>query len=235
MGLGLSHKNMDPNGFMGLIREDILLPIAADSNYFSSTTDGGSQGAKDIAASVAGDSIFRSATGKRPLFYARRPTITTVDNSGTNLSVTVRLSCRRFGRLFTQDITATGAGGGETVAGTRVCDEILSMKIISISNNAASDTLSVGFDDSWLGLRVPFKSHKSIRMVYKIANGTPDANGPKKESDMTAALVNTTDAALDVKTLYSSAIAVTDRYLIEYIGDGAVLEFQRVGMRFGGE
>jgi hypothetical protein len=190
MALGLTHKNMDPNGFPSLIREDVLLPIAADVDYFSSATDGGAQGAKDISASVAGDSIFRSATGKRPLFYARRPTITTVDNSGTTLAVTVRLTCRRFGRTFTQDIVAAAGVGSQTVAGSRVCDEVVAAKIVSIAANAASDTLSIGFDDSWIGLHYPIKDLNSVCMVYKIAAGTPDANGPKKRTDLTAAMIN---------------------------------------------
>lgn len=232
---GLSHKNADPQGFLGLIREDILLPIAADSNYFSSATDGGAQAAIDISASVDGDVLNRSATGKRPLFYGRLPTITTVDASGTNLSCTVRLTCKRFGKTFYQDITATGAGGGQTVAGTRLVDEITAMVLLDVTNRAASDTLAVGFDGQWLGLRVPFKSKDSIRMVYKIASGTPDAAGPKMSSDLTAAMVMANkDSAIDMYTLYSSsAIAVTDRYLVEYIGDGEPTFFNRSGLRFG--
>ncbi len=140
MPLGIGHKNLDPHSGAGLFRELIHFPIAADANYFSSATQGGAQGTMSIATSVIGDALLLSTEAAKPLFYGRVPTITTVDASGTNLSITVRFVCRRFGHLFTQDITATGAGGGETVSGTRVVDEILSGKIVSISNNAASDT-----------------------------------------------------------------------------------------------
>lgn len=234
MPAGLSHKNMDPQGFMALVREDILLPIAADTNYFSSATDGGAQAAVNISASVAGDVVNLSATGKRPLFYGRLPTITTVEASGTALAVTVRLTCKRFGRMFYQDIAALTGVGSQTVKGSRLVDEVTAMTILSISGNAASDTLAVGFDDSWLGLRAPFKSNASIKMVYKIAAGTPDANGPKMSSDVTAAMVKANkDSGIDVNTLFSGAIAVTDRYLVEYIADGEPSFFLRSGLRLG--
>lgn len=235
MGLGLSHKNMDREGFMALVRDDIIYPLAADADYFSSATDGGSQAAVSITSAVVGDTINRSATGKKPLFYARRPTLTLTDASGTSLTLTVRLTCRRFGRTFTQDISSTGASSGTAVSGTRVCDEVVSIKIIEISNAAASDTAAIGFDGAWIGLRMPFASEKSFRMVHKIAAGTPDSGGPKTQANISADLVNVVDAAIDLSTLYSAVIAVTHHYLIEYIADGPTPGFQRSGYRFGGE
>ncbi len=233
MALGISYQNVDKTSFLGLRRDHLLFPLAADTNYLSAATAGGAQAAVDISASVIGDAVNRSAQGIRPLIYGRRPTITTVDASGTNLSVTVRIVGRRFGRQVTQDITATGAGGGETVAGSRVIDETVSMSIVAISNNAASDTLAVGIDDSWLGLTAPFRAKSDLRMVMKAASGTPDATGTRYSADITAAMVNLKDSALDLNALFSATLAVTDQYIVEYEASAAGIEtFDRKGLRF---
>lgn len=219
MPIGITHKNFDPTSFPALVRETIEKPIASDTNYFSSATSGGAQGSFDISASTVGTTVFLSSEAARPLYYARRPQATMTDASGTTLRVTLRVTGKRFGRPVVQNIDLVASG--TAVQGTRVIDEITEVKIIAITANAASDVLIVGFDDSWLGLKQPIKSKNDINMVYKIANGTPDAAGPKMKGDLTAAMVNLQDAAIDVKTLYSSAIAVTDQYLIEYFSTGA--------------
>ena len=232
--LGITFSQVDKDSFLGLEREDILLPVAADADYFSSATDGGAQAAVSITSAVAGTAINRSATGKRPLIYGRRPSITSVDNSGTNLSVTVRIKGKRFGDEVVQDITATGAGGGETVLGTKVVDEVTSITVIAISNAAASDTLSVGFDGRFLGLAKPIRAYTDVRMVFKIANGTPDAAGPKYTADFTSSIVKVADSSIDVYTLYSNtSVAVTDRYVVEYLAGAASKGFfRRSGLRF---
>src|SRR3972149_9304529 len=98
MALGISYQNVDKASFLGLRRDHLLFPLAADTDYLSAATEGGAQAAKNISASVVGTVVNRSAQGIRPLIYGRRPTVTTVDNAGTNLSVTVRMVGRRFGR-----------------------------------------------------------------------------------------------------------------------------------------
>lgn len=233
MALGISYQNVDKSSFLGLRRDHLLFPLAADTNYLSAATAGGAQAAVDISASVVGDLVNRSAQGIRPLIYGRRPAITTVDAAGTNLSVTVRVVGRRFGRQVTQDITATGAGGGETVNGSRVVDEIVSMTIIAIANNAASDTLAVGIDGVWLGLTAPLRAKSDVRMVMKAAAGTPDATGTRYSADVTAAMVNLKDSALDLNALFSALLAVTDQYIVEYEASAAGIEtFDRKGLRF---
>lgn len=234
MPVGISHQNLDPQSFLALMREQILLPIALDANYFSSATSGGAQGNFSLTSAVAGTPVFLSLEAAKPLYYARRPQITMTDASGSDLRVAVRIVGKRFGRTVVQDIDA-GAVSGTAVVGSRVIDEITSITIKSITSPAASDVLVVGFDDSWLGLQYPIKSKNDINMVYKIANGTPDATGPKTKADITAAMVNTLDAAIDVKTLFgSTAIAVTDRYLIEYFVAAGNPQFVvRSGKRLG--
>ena len=231
MPVGIGHLNNDPQGFNSLTREDILLPIAQDANYFSSATSGGAQGNFDISASVAGTPVFLSVEAAKPLFYARRPQATMTDSSGSTLRVSLRITGRRFGRTVVQNIDLVTSG--TAVSGTRVIDEITSVVITSITANAASDVLVVGFDNAWLGLTKPIKNKNDINMVYKIAAGTPDAAGPKTKADLTAAMVNVADAAIDVNALYGAGIAVTDRYLIEYFANGFPAFLQRSGKRLG--
>jgi hypothetical protein len=232
MPLGISHDQVDRDSFLGLQRELIELPVAASANYFSSASDGGAQAAVSITAATPGTVINRSAQGKRPLFYARRPQLTLVDAAGSSLAVTVRLVGRRFGKLVVQDISGTGSSTNE---GTRVIDELVSATIVAIANAAASDTAAIGFDGKWLGLKCPLRSRADVRMAYKIAAGTPDAAGPKVNADVTAAMVNLRDSALDVHALYGSTlIAVTDRYLLEYVAAGSGNSFfVRKGARLG--
>ena len=233
MALGISYQNVDKASFLGLRRDHLLFPLAADTDYLSAATEGGAQAAKDISASVVGTVVNRSAQGIRPLIYGRRPTVTTVDNAGTNLSVTVRIVGRRFGRQGTQDVTATGAGGGETVAGSRVVDEIVSQTIIAIANNTTSDTLAIGLDDSWLGLTAPIRAKSDLRMIMKSDNGTPNSTGTRYSADFTAAMVNLRDSAFDFNALFSAALAVTDQYIVEYEASAAGVEtFDRKGLRF---
>lgn len=229
MGIGL--EQIDPNGFLALTREDILLPIATDDDYFTSATSGGTPGNFSVTSAVPGTAVFLSAQAAKPLFYGRRPQATMVDNTGGDLRMTLRITGRRFGRPVVQDISLTTSG--TAVQGSRVIDEIVDIKIVSITAPAASDTVRVGFDDSWIGLTRSILNKNSIKMIYKIANGTPDANGPKIRTDITAAMVEAKSSAIDVKTLFSAAIAVTDRYLIEYFANGNTKDLQISGKRLG--
>lgn len=231
MTVGIGHQNMDPTGFTGLVRETIHWPIAQDADYFTSATSGGAQGAFSIATSAVGDSVFLSAEAAKPLYYGRRPQATMTDASGTTLRVTVRITGKRFGRPVVQDIACVTSG--TAVSGTRVIDEVTSIKIISMTANAGSDELVVGLDSEWLGLRQPIKSKNDINMVYKVSTVTPDTAGPKTKSDITAAMVNVVDSAIDFKALYSAVIAVTHTYLVEYFSAGGPASMLRVGKRLG--
>lgn len=236
MPLGISLDQIDKDSFLGLAREELVFPIAALANYFTSATAGGVQGNFVISAAVVGTDVFRSTQAAKPLYYARRPSLTITDASGVTLTCTVRVVGRRFGELVTQDIVAGTAVSATPVTsnGSRVIDEIISVTILAISNQAASDTLSIGVDDSWLGLMRPIRSFRDVKMVYKIAAATPSAAGPLQVTDMTSVLVNVRDSALDVKALHAAvAIAVTDRYLVEYIAAGSGRGFaRRKGFRF---
>ncbi len=228
---------LTPGYVEGALHDVIFeLPIASDADYISSATDGGSPGNFSLTSAEGGDEVFRSAQGKRPFpGYGRLPQATKTDASGSDLQVTITVEGFRLGKFVTQDIALTAAGT-ETVKGTKLLDEVSRVFIKSISNPAASDTLAVGLDDSWLGL--PFDiSHKSaIRSILKIAAGTPDANGPKIQTDLTDVMVKLEafGSGIDVKTLYSSAaIAVTDRYLMKVINNGSTRVMSRVGTLLG--
>jgi hypothetical protein len=234
MPLGISYDQVDKDSFLGLRREDVILPIALDIDYFSSASAGSTQGNFDCSASVAGTAVFLAAQAAKPLFYARRPSLTITDASGTTLVVKVRIVGRRFGELVVQDITSGTAVSGTpvTVSGTRVIDELVSATILSITANTTSDTLSVGIDGSFLGLMCPIRSYRDVKMIYKIDNGTPDSAGPLTTSDLSTTLVNVRDSAIDLKTLYAT-IAVTDRFLIEYVAaNSGKASYRRKGVRF---
>ena len=221
--------NTEENQF---VEYTVEFPIAQDLDYFTSATDGGGQGNFDISASVAGTEVFRSATGKLPLGgVGRRLVLTKTDASGSTLTCSVIIEGYRFGR-YQSETVAMNTGGTQTSNSTKIYDELKAIKIAAIANNAASDTLAVGVDDAWIGLPIPVKSLDAIRSVYKISNGTPDASGPKVNTDITAAMLKTgtNGSGLDVKALYSAtAIAVTDRYVLKLINNGRRQDIPRGG------
>lgn len=228
--MGIIGSSFSPRSHERLTRERLFHPLAGDTDAFSSATDGGSQAAVDISAAAAGDAVERSALGKKSLATARVPSITTVDDSGTDLSVTVKLVGRRFGARVEQSITATGAGGGETVSGTKAIDELTSATITAIANEAASDTLAIGFDGKRIALQKPIKSVKSVKRLEKIAwDDTNDvslrsvtgANTIATATLQSSTYIRVADSTIDVYTLYSNtAISANDVYEIEYIADG---------------
>jgi hypothetical protein len=224
MALGISYRNVDKNSFLSIVRDDLFHPLAASTTFFVN--------AQTLNGLVVGTALTLTANAAAPMIYGRRPSITTFDNASSDLTCTVRVVGRRWGKQITQDIAATAGGTGATFTGTRILDEIVSATVVAVANNGASDTISVGFDDSWLGLVYPIRLKSDIRMVWRDVNGTPD-NLPKFNSDLTAAMLNLKDSAIDVKTLYSAAIAATHSYTIEYEAGGAGIEnFDRKGLRF---
>lgn len=213
---GITGRQFHEHSLTFLQQYEFLLPIAADVDYAVT--------AADISTAVAGDALtlLTACAAGTPLAYPRMPTITSVDASGTNLSVTVRIVGRRFGKTVTQDITATGAGGGETVTGTKIIDEFVSASIASISNAAASDTVAVGVDSKWLGLPKRIKNVYSMKKLFKIANGTPTSTGCVAMATLqSTSVIDVDQAAINVYAACgNTAIAVTDRYLVEFIPDG---------------
>jgi hypothetical protein len=232
MPVGIGHQNLDPQSFPAIVREDILLPVASIANAFSSATSGGAAGSFGITALTApGTAVFLSSFAAKPLFYGRRLQATFTDAAANDLRMTLRITGKRFGRTVIDTIVLTATA--TAVNGSRVFDEVTSVVISAITSPGAGDSVVVGFDDSWIGLKSPIKSRNDINMVYKISAGTPDATGPKVKTDLTAAMVNTQDSAIDLKTLYSAALAVTDRYLIEYFSFGNPAFVLRSGKRLG--
>lgn len=251
MPMGIVTSNLSPQSFLRLRREALDLPLAADVDYFSSASAGGAQGSQSIAAAAVGTAAFLSAIATAaPVRYGRLPTLTITDAAfASALSVTVRIVGRRFGRQVVQSITATSSSiTPVTVAGTSVIDEIVSAAITAISNNAASDTMSLGFDGTRLGLMAPIKSVKSVKFLEKLVSGAPDANagatagaagaiattGSIRAGSViqSSTYVKVSDASIDVAALFNNvAIAATDRFIVEYLADGAD-EFLAVGKKF---
>jgi hypothetical protein len=251
MPLGIVTSNLSPGAFQRFERDDIILPLAADVDYFSAATAGGAQGNQSISAATAGTACFLSAIATAaPVRYGRLPTLSITDASfGSALVVTVRIIGRRFGKRVVQDITATSTDTSiKTVAGTIVIDEITSASITAISNNTTSDILSLGFDGTRIGLRVPFQSVKSVKFMEKIVSGTPDANagatagaagaiattGSLRAGSVLQAstVVFPADGSVNVAVLYNNvAIAATDRFIIEYVA-GGLDEFERTGKKY---
>lgn len=234
--MGISNREVEPDSFLGIARDHIHLPLAASTNGLSSATDGGSAAAASIASAAVGDTIFRSAAGKKPLsLCARRLAITKTDASGVTLKVTVRIPGRRWGVYFTEDVVLEAAGT-ETVHTERMYDELAGdPEIIHIEGNAASDTLAIGWDAKWVGLRQPIREVTCIRTVDRQVNGTRDTS-PKNSDDVTAAMVKVADGGLDLSTLYSADMAATHTYDIEYLvgGDRAGRKnFKRSGLKYG--
>jgi len=242
MPAGLVGSSFSPQALAKLRHFEFVLPIAANTTYLSAATKGGSGAAFSIASATAGTAIplssrvTDSGTTTKPLCpYARLPTLTLVDNSGSNLSCTVQLIGRRFGRRVVQSKSVDSSGGGTTtVAFDQVLDEVISATITAIANNTTSDTIAIGIDDSRLGLPYPIRTRKAVKRLFKISSGTPDTTGGIATATLQSAtnpIVYTTDSSIDVKQAYSStAIAVTDRYLVDVVPDGVDEFVQQAGM-----
>lgn len=251
MTLGITAANFSPNSFERLKQDLIYLPLTADVDYFSSATSGGAQGSQVIAAATAGTAVFLSAIGTAaPLRNARLPTLTITDAAfASALSVTVRIVGRRFGRRVSQDITVTSTNTSPTtVAGTHVLDEVTSASIVAISNPAASDTLSLGFDGTTVGLSNPIASVRGVKFVEKIVAGTPDANAGATAGQagavattgtiragsvvQSSTYVNVVDSSIRLAALYNNvAIAATDVYIVDFRTSG-VFEYEVAGKRY---
>jgi hypothetical protein len=232
MPVGISQKNVDPQSFLAITRDQIQFPIAANTTFFSSATSGGTSAAQSIASSVAGDVMNLSAHGQRPLPYARRLTFTKTDAASDTLRLTVQVIGRRFGNLV-REVVEMVAEGTETVSSVYMYDEVTSVTIVSVTANTTSDTLSIGVDGLWLGLLKPIKSVRDVNSVFKIANGTPNAGGPKIKSEFTSALVDVRSGGINVHGLHSNtSIAVTDIYVINYFAHGEPEFVQRAGVLY---
>lgn len=218
----------------------VELPIAQNATYISSATDGGGAGSFSVTAAVGGTEVFRSAAGKKPLpGYARNVILTKTDAAGTDLRMTVTVQGFRRGRFQQEDIDLNAASASQIVSSVKCYDEISRIFIKSILAAAASDTLGVGVGGStanlgFIGLPCDISSKDAIRSVLKIAAGTPDATGPKINSDITDAMVMTEKfgSALDLATLYGANIAVTDRYLVKVIANGFMDYIPRNGILY---
>lgn len=255
MPLGITAENFSPQSFARMENEFISPQLAADVDYFSAATAGGAQASFGIAAATAGTAVPLSQIATvAPLRRARLPTLTITDAAfASALSVTVRITGRRFGRTVRQDITATSTNTTPvTVAGTHVLDEVTSVAITAISNAAASDTCSIGFDGTRVGLRKPIRTVKAVKYVEKLVGGvlTADSsnasatagapgvvgsNGTVRAGSalQSATYVKVTDASLDVSALYGSvAIAATDTFIV-YYRCGGVFEFEETGKLYG--
>lgn len=215
---GIGGRQFNPQALTNLRTIVFELPLALDLAYAVASVD-----PNGVAAGAALTLTTQCAAGL-PLQYPRLPTISITDQAFTSaLSVTVRIKGRRFGKTVTQDITATSTNTTEvTVAGSKVIDEFISAVLLSKTNAAASDALKVGIDGKWLGLPHRVKNVRSVKQLFKIAAGTPNANGSVVMTTLQAsAVVDVANSAINVfAAMGSTLIAVTDRYLVKYVPDG---------------
>ncbi len=228
MPLGITGSNVSPQAFLKLQRDVLMYPPAADANYFSSATDGSTQGNFSIASATVGTPVFLSVGGKRPLRIGRLPTMTVTDASGSTLTCTVRIVGRRFGRLVTQDLVMVSSG--TLVTGTKVIDEMTSATIVAIANNTTSDVLVLGTDGTRYGLTKPIKSVKSVKLTEKFLLGAPDTGdstttaGIRAGSTLqTSSVVFVEDSSIKMTAtgMYTGGTEVaTDIYVVEYVTDG---------------
>lgn len=231
MPIGISQKNVDPASFLALTRDQVQFPIAAAVNHVTSASDGGAAAAFSITSATPGTVVHRSGVGKRSFPYARRLSVTKTDASGTNLTVSVQIIGRRFGQVVRETVVCN-AEGTETKSSVFMYDEVTSITIVNIANAAASDTLGVGVDGSWLGLLKPIRRVNDVCSVFRIVNGTPDVAGPKIKTELSSTLVDVRGGGINVNTLYSAVIAVTHIYVIEYLAHGEPEFVQRAGVKF---
>jgi hypothetical protein len=235
--MGITNREVDAESFLGQWRDFIHFPLAASTNGLSSATDGGVAAAVSVTAAVVGTKIFRTPAGKKPLsLCARRLSFTKTDASSTDLKITLRVTGRRFGVQFSEDVVMNAAGT-ETVFSSRVYDELaLNFEIISITAPAASDTLAIGFDAKWVGLRAPIRDFTCIRQVDRQVAGTRDAV-PKTTVDITSAMVKVgDDSAVDLSALYATDMLATHSYDIQYFAGGdraGRKQIRRAGLKYG--
>ncbi|MBL0320571.1 MAG: hypothetical protein IPP74_14945 [Alphaproteobacteria bacterium] len=226
MPLGISARNLDPSSTLALHREIILFPTASSATEVVASAD--------ISASVAGDALTIAKTA--PFLYPRKLLFTRTDASGSNLAISVLVVGKRFGRTISETLTIASGSSAQTVKSTKIYDEVTSATIISIANNAASDTCSLGTDTLWLGLQKPIKSYKSVRHITIISAipTTPDATVSKVQADLSSSLVvGGLDSAIDVGTLFSTTIAITQGFVIDYFQDGEPDFIRRLGVKYG--
>lgn len=241
---GIVPSNLSDRSMLRVNPQHVLLPLAAAPTVYSATTAGGASAAIPFTTVATNLTINLSAYALRCAGRtARLPTVTVTDAAFVApLVANVRIIGKRFGKIVSQVITATSSSAAAfTVAGTRCLDEIISMTVLTSSGNAASDTISVGFDGARLGLTAPIKNVRSVKFVEKIISGAPNASTGATTGTLAAAdgpkalaviqqpnIVFPIDSSVDVSALFNNvAIANTDRFYFEFLGDGFQDEFER--------
>lgn len=137
--------------------------------------------AVSITSAVVGTTITLSRN-LSPQTSGSNLVLTVNDNAGGDLVVTFRATCRdQFWTQTTQDFTSTGS---VTTLGTKICAKVESLVVRSITNAAASDTVSLGVGDV-VGL--PFMFSKDL---HEVKNASLSAAAG---ASVTAITINTTN------------------------------------------
>lgn len=233
MPVGIVHSNTSPQSFLRLERDVIIFPLAAVANYFSSATDGGANGNFSLSGAAVGTTVFLSVGGKKPLTNGRLVTATITDAAGGDLTLTLRVVGKRFGRLVSQDFVLA-AGGTALIAGTTTMDEVTSATIVAATNLASSDTIAIGFDATRLGLSKPIRNLRDVKFVQKVSSNTPSSAAADivfGSTLQTTANIGINHSSLNMNAIFSGNVAVTDIYIVEYLVRGD--EFSPYGRKFG--
>jgi hypothetical protein len=146
---------------------------------------------------VADNASITVAEARLPL-PGRNLIVTVTEAAGATLSGTVRVECYNQFRTRTYE-TFTIASSG-TLTGSKICTNLISVKAVSLTNEAAGDTISIGWGDK-VGLPFQFSENLSEikRIDLTVAAGTTTTN----------VTVNTTNVDATYYALHAAAFGGT--------------------------
>lgn len=196
-------NNLNPYSTRFRENQIIAFPRVADVDWVS---DG-----IDISATVAGDDI--AITNARLPGTGRNLTVALTDASGTTLAGVFRVhGLDQFGKNITEDFTVAQ---GTPVVGEKIFETVERVEVRSITANAASDTLDIGF-----GSRVGLLTKLTAESQVKIERTLVDLDGTMGAGVMivgTSTYVDLVNSSLKaVGSGGSGALAVED-FLQVYI------------------
>lgn len=198
---GDGFRRLSLNSFQRLRWVTMQNPRALDVDYFVASVD------PSVVSVDTALTILTRAASQKVVMYGRLPTITATDASGGGggLSLTVRIVGLRFGEATSEDITVTCTDGNATTAtGSIMIDAITSATLISKTNAATGDALSVGIDGTSLGLPFRILDVDQVKAIVNVANGV--------EADPTA--ISSTTVSVSNSAIKGLTVAATDSYRV---------------------
>lgn len=197
-GVGINLDQIGDRSHLKFKRDIIINPRAANDAIVVASVDptGVALGATFTLLSTAS------------FAWARRVNMTITDAVfASALTITVRVTGIRFGRVQSEVLTATSTSTTPVVVSSAlVYDQVTSIVLTDKTNAAAGDAVKFGIDGAVLGLTKPIAKVSDVKLLVKIAAGT--------EGAPTAVSSSTVDAAWSA--IKGLTIAATDVYIVEY-------------------